>query len=148
MPEQNSYPFASDAFRIEVPATAENVGQARHAVADFLHRWAWGPDDADALLLAVGEACNNAVNYGGRGCTDPRLTVSCRSLDGLRLQVEVQNQGNGFHPDLDECGQMPEAAFATHGRGFGLMLALVDDVQVLSDGDNTVVRLTKSRFAP
>ncbi len=136
----------SDAFHIEVPALPENVGCARRAVADFLRRRAWGADDADSLLLAVGEACNNAVNYGGRGHADPRLVVSCQPLDGRRLQVDVRNQGNGFHPDLGECGQMPDADFATHGRGFGLMLALVDDVQVLSDGDSTIVRLTKSQI--
>jgi len=137
----------SESFHIEVPAAPENVGHARRAVAEFLHRRAWGADDADALLLAVGEACNNAVNYGGRDVTDPRLTVSCQPLDNQRLQVDVRNQGNGFHPDLSEFGQMPDADFATHGRGFGLMLALVDDVQVLSDGENTIVRLTKAQMA-
>ncbi len=100
----------------------------------------------------MGEACNNAVNYGGRGCADPRLVVSClfvscQPLNGQRLQVDIRNHGNGFHPNLSKCGQMPIADFATHGRGFGLMLALVDEVQVLSDGDNTIVRLTKSKVA-
>lgn len=142
--EQSSRSVESDAFRIEVPAAPEHVAQARRAVADFLRHQAWSDDDADALLLAVGEACNNAVNYGGRGFADPRLIVSCQPLDGGRLQVDVRNQGNGFHPDLSEFGLMPEADFATHGRGFGLMLALVDGVQVLSDGGNTIVRLIKS----
>ncbi len=54
-----------------------------------------------------------------------------------------RNQGNGFHPDLEQIAALPDDQFATHGRGFGLMLALVDSVQVLSDGDNTTVRLTK-----
>ncbi len=134
-------------LHIEVPAAPEHVGRARHAVAEYLHRRAWSEDDADAFLLAVGEACNNAVNYGGRDYAAPRLVVSCRPLDGQRLQVDVRNQGNGFHPDLSECGQMPDGEFATHGRGFGLMLALVDDVQVLSDGGDTIVRLTKSKIS-
>ncbi len=147
MMEQNSRFTEDDTFHIEVPAVPENVGRARRAVAEFLHRRAWGADDADALLLAVGEACNNAVNYGGRDYADPRLIVSCQPLDGQRLQVDVRNQGNGFHPDLSECGQLPSAEFATHGRGFGLMFALVDDVQILSDGGDTIVRLTKSQMA-
>lgn len=147
MTEQSSRLAENDTLRIDVPAAPENVAHARCAVAEFLHRRAWCADDAYALLLAVGEACNNAVNYGGHGCADPRLVVSCQPLDGQRLQVDVRNQGNGFHPDLRECEQMPDADFATHGRGFGLMLALVDEVQVLSDGDNTIVRLTKSQIA-
>lgn len=147
MMEQSSLLAGGDTFHFEVSAAPENVACARRAIAEFLDRRAWGADDANALLLAVGEACNNAVNYGGRASADPRLIVSCRPLDGGRLQVDVRNQGNGFHPDLNERGQMPDAEFATHGRGFGLMLALVDDVQVLSDGGDTVVRLTKSKMA-
>ncbi len=147
MTEQSGHSNSDENFHINVSATPENVGKARHAVAEFLHRRAWEADDADALLLAVGEACNNAVNYGGRGAADPCFSVSCRPLSARCLQVDVRNQGNGFHPDLDECGLMPASEFATHGRGFGLMLALVDDVEVLSDGENTVVRLTKSKIA-
>lgn len=134
-------------FHIEFAAVPENVGHARHAIAEFLHRRAWCGDEADAFLLAVGEACNNAVNYGGRDSSDPLFVVSCQPLDDLRLQIDVRNLGNGFHPDLGEYGQMPVSEFATHGRGFGLMLALVDDVQVLSDGVSTIVRLTKSKIA-
>ena len=140
-------PGAGDGgLHLDVPAAPEQVGRARRAVAEYLKGHSWGEDDADALLLAMGEACNNAVNYGGRGLADARLGVSCRPLAGGRLQVDVRNQGNGFHPDLGEAGRMPEGdGYATHGRGFGLMLALVDDVQVLSDGENTVVRLTKAK---
>ncbi len=131
---------------VEVSATPEQVSLVRRQVADFTRLHLWSEDDADALLLAVGEACNNAVNYGRKDIPDPRLIVSCRRIGADDLRVDVCNQGNGFHPDLNLVGHLPDAdEFATHGRGFGLMLALVDDVQVLSDGENTTVSLRKSR---
>lgn len=137
---------ASSSFHLELPARPEQVGPARRAVAEFMRAQTWDGDDADALLLAVGEACSNAVSYGGCGEVDPRLTILCQRLDSGSLQVDVQNQGNGFHPDLSALGTMPDNDdFATHGRGFGLMLALVDDVQVLSDGVSTTVRLRKAK---
>ena len=142
--------YAANAFDhlyLEVPAMPEHVGNVRRQVADFTRRQAWNPMDSDDLLLAVGEACNNAVNYGGKNEIDPRLIVSCQRLGSGHLQVDVCNQGNGFHPVLDDLGALPDDEFATHGRGFGLMLALVDSVQVLSDGSNTTVRLTKSPSA-
>ncbi len=130
---------------LEVPALPEYVGKIRRQVADFTRLQSWGDIDADDLLLAVGEACNNAVNYGGKNEANPRLFVTCQRLDSGHLQVDVRNQGNGFHPDFDRLGDLPDDQFATSGRGFGLMLALVDSVQVLSDGQNTTVRLTKSQ---
>ena len=134
-------------FILEVPATPESVGKVRRRLADFTRDQQWHEADADDLLLAVGEACNNAVNYGGKAYADPHIIVSCSCLDHDHLQVDIRNQGNGFHPDLKRLGDLPADEFSTHGRGFGLMLALVDDVQVLSDGGNTVVRLTKCRTA-
>ncbi len=141
---EHSHLTGRDCLEIDLPAVPEQVGSARRAVADFLRCRAWDDDDADALLLAVGEACNNAVNYGG-GQPDSRFCVHCRTLACGCLQIDVRNQGSGFYPDLYDYGQLPEDKFATHGRGFGLMLALADSVQVLAEEGDTVVRLTKSR---
>lgn len=135
-------------LHLELPARPEQVGPARRAVAEFMRAQTWDGEDADALLLAFGEACSNAVSYGGRGETDPRLTILCQRLESGSLQVDVRNQGNGFYPDLSVVGTLPDLGdYATHGRGFGLMLALVDEVQVLSDGTNTTVRLRKAKTA-
>ena len=135
-------------FHLEMPARPEQVGPARRAVADFMRSQTWEGDDADDLLLAVGEACSNAVSYGGRGKSDPHFSISCSCLEGGSLQIDVRNQGDGFQPDLNTAGTMPDLdEFATHGRGFGLMLALVDDVQVLSEGESTTVRLRKAKTA-
>ncbi len=133
-------------FHLELPARPEQVGPARRAVAAFMQAQTWNGDDADALLLAFGEACSNAVCYGGQGEADPRVTIQCLRLDCGCLQVDVRNQGSGFRPDLSVAGTMPGAEeFATHGRGFGLMLALVDEVQVFSEGITTTVRLRKAK---
>lgn len=141
-------PVPGAPLQIELPATPEQVGFARRQVSDWTRGLAWHEDDIDTLALAVGEACNNAVSYGGQAFAAPRMSISCRQIDAKQLQVDVRNQGNGFHPELSHLAQMPDAEeFATHGRGFALMTLLVDDVQILSDGKDTTVRLTKSRSA-
>ena len=138
--------MCAEMLSLEIVAAPDQVGLVRHRVAEHARALAFGLDDVDALTLAVGEACNNAVTYGGGGVADPTVSVTCR-LDGTgRLQVDIQNQGNHFLPDVSALAALPDPDdFATHGRGFALMRALVDDVQVLSDGQNTIVRLTKLR---
>lgn len=127
-------------------ADPQNVRGARNSVADFTRQQAFPSEDVDAVVLAVGEACSNAVSYGGRGYSDPKVDVSCCLISSNQIQIDVQNQGNSFHPNLEEAAALPDD-FSLHGRGFALMCALVDDVQVLSDGGNTIVRLIKTKSA-
>ncbi len=133
-----------ETLSLQIAAAPELIGAVRRRVADHARALAFGEDDVYALTLAVGEACSNAVSYGGAGLPDPQVVVTCAVPAPGRLQIDIQNQGNGFHPDLPALAALPAPdAFAVHGRGFALMQALMDDVQVLSDGSNTVVRLTK-----
>jgi|SRR5579862_2831444 len=138
----------SDLFEIEVPARSENLGRARQAVASVAESLHLTAEDTCDLLLAVGEACNNAVQHGS-GSTNGALQVRCRlrskSHRPQSLQVEIANTGNGFLPKKnDPIFSMPKAQdFAGHGRGLPLMHRLMDDVQIFCENGNTVVRLTK-----
>jgi anti-sigma regulatory factor (Ser/Thr protein kinase) len=133
-----------ETLALQIAAAPELIGGVRRRVAEHARSLSFDEDAVDALTLAVGEACSNAVCYGGAGFSDPQVVITCALPAPGRLQIDIRNQGNGFHPDLAALAVLPPSdALATHGRGFALMRALVDDVQVLSDGHNTTVRLTK-----
>lgn len=139
-------PVKGDRLFLQFPALPSQVGAARHAIADFLRHQGWRQDDTDDVMLAVGEAGNNAVCYGSGEGSAAMVSIICTLLAPQRLQIDVRNQGNGFQADLDTLCALPDKD-ATHGRGFALMQVLMDDVQVMHDGPQTVVRLTKSRSA-
>ena len=144
--DTRTQPGAEPQIHFDFPARPEQVGRARRRVAGFVEGLGWAEDDVDALALAVGEACNNAVSHGGDARDAATVGISCSLLDPARVQVEIQNRGNGFHPDIPALSHLPDPdLFATCGRGFALMSALVDDVQVLSTGADTIVRLTQTR---
>jgi serine/threonine-protein kinase RsbW len=129
---------------LEIPAEAEQISLVRTQVANHARFLAFGEEEVFDLTLAVGEACSNAVRYGGVGYDAPCVTITCLLSAPGRLQVDIRNQGNGFHPQVADLAALPDPSdYATQGRGFALMTALMDDVEVLSDGRNTIVRLTK-----
>lgn len=103
-------------------------------------------DDRDAVLLAVGEACSNAVCYGDPENAGAVVSVCCRIASTGVLRVQVRNTGPRFTPNLAEQCRLPEWE-ETHGRGFALMEALMDTVRVTSNGRETVVHLAKRRAA-
>jgi len=141
---------SSELFALDLPARAECLGTARHAVADVAGQLHLNTEDTCDLLLAVGEACNNALLHGS-GAASGSLQIRCRlncagAIRPVRaLQIDVTNAGNGFLPKKgDKVFSMPKAEDLTgHGRGLPLMRQLMDDVQVICENGNTVVRLTK-----
>ena len=90
----------------------------------------------ESLVLAVAEACNNAILHAD----GDDFTVTVAVEDG-RAVVTVADQGAGFVPPSSP--RMP-GPFATGHRGLALMQALVDDVDVVSDAAGTTVMLAQT----
>lgn len=96
-------------------------------------------DIVEQLVLAVAEACNNAILHAA----GDDFTVSV-VVDHGRALVTVADHGAGFIPPNRPSMPGPHA---TGQRGLALMQALVDDVDVVSDAAGTTVMLAQS-FTP
>lgn len=90
----------------------------------------------DDLVLAVSEACANAIVHTNSPSVDVRCTLSSEVL-----LIEVRDEGI-FRRRV----AMPE--FDGHGRGIPLMAALVDELTIKEgtpERPGTLVRLLKYR---
>ena len=93
----------------------------------------------EPLVLAVAEACNNAILHAA----GDDFTVSV-AVDGGRAVVTIADHGAGFVPPSHPTMPGP---LATGRRGLALMEALVDDVDVVSDAAGTTVMLAQTLAA-
>ncbi len=139
-------------LKIALPAYPEYVAFARHAVQGVTKQLFVDDEAATDLLLAVGEACNNAVLHVKR-TPNSSLNVSCRarkssprSASYQSLTVDIKNTGHAFKAcNMPQNHPMPDASLLDdHGRGLPLMYMLVDAVDVICEHGDTVVRLTKN----
>lgn len=122
----------STRFRRERATVPSARAFVRHAL-----RSADTPVDlVDRLVLAVAEACNNAILHAG----GPAFTVSVM-VDGGRAMVTVADNGAGFEPPAHPTMPSPQS---TGHRGLALMRALVDEVDVVSNASGTTVGLVQS----
>lgn len=110
-------------------AFAERALLSAHMPADVI----------ETLVLAVAEACNNAILHAA----GDDFTVSIAVREGRAL-VTVADRGVGFEPPAHPAMPGPQA---TGHRGLALMRALVDDVDVVSGAGGTTVMLAQS-FTP
>jgi len=143
-----------DLVEVRIPGLAAYIGVARTAVDTVSEQLQFSSDARSAVKLAVGEACNNAVLYahGDASPQDmvcaaieaPTVLVSCRVVRDA-LEIDVMNQGNGFHPQPGHATMPEPRAMSEHGRGLALIEMMMDSVQYLTHNGCTVVRMRKLR---
>jgi serine/threonine-protein kinase RsbW len=134
----------SERGAVRVPVRPTSVAIVRDVVRRAARGEGLGPDKVDDVLVAVSEACTNAMEAQLRlGVTDP-IEVRCLAL-GDAFAVEVRDHaGAGFDPNL----LVPRPPITDPGhldveRGWGvqLMQELVDRFEFDAMDDGSVVRL-------
>jgi serine/threonine-protein kinase RsbW len=120
---------ASTRFRRQPDA----VPSARSFVGHALRSAGVAPAVMDALVLAVAEACNNAILHADGDA----FTVEVNVEDST-CTLTISDVGGGFHPPRHP--RMPSPQAIGH-RGLALMEALVDHVTVSSSPAGTTVVL-------
>jgi len=128
MPEHYNWKFK---------ANPDSVALARSAVAEFAISCGFYRDVAEDIKLAVGEACNNAVEHAG---SERDFNVIC-GYDKDALVVSIEDHGRGFEfkpPDPNR------ELLQSRGLGIFLMRKLMDSVAYThKPGDGMQVTLEK-----
>jgi anti-sigma regulatory factor (Ser/Thr protein kinase) len=119
-------------LRTTVPARPEELGTLRAAVRAWSAEHGLGAEQTADLLLALGEACTNAIEHafvgGSPGTVDVELTLA---PDGSGdVGVRVIDSGR-WRPEVDSGG--------LRGRGTGIMRAVTSDFTRRTGADGTCV---------
>src|SRR5262249_38755890 len=117
-------------FDIELPSDPSQLIGMRRRLRSWLERRGVDHEVAADVLLAVSEACNNAIEHGYRaGGAGP-------------VRVHMAVDAFGIHATVDDRGTwQDEPSGERRGRGLGLMKVLMDsvDVQTTSNGTRVVL---------
>jgi PAS domain S-box-containing protein len=118
-------------FRIAPDPT--QLVRSRERVRDYLYQHCSSEEAVDQVVLAVDEACTNALRHSGT-TEDIEIHLGFEADD---LIVEVRDHGCG----LDTAGfdpSRPPDPLANDGRGLHLISRLLDEVQLGSNGGLSV----------
>ncbi|WKU06623.1 ATP-binding protein [Micromonospora sp. HUAS LYJ1] len=126
-------PHPPAAFRAALAADPAQLSPAREALRAWLTGAGVDEADVEVVLIAVGEACANAIEHGYRFAPGASVTVSAR-LRAERLEVEIRDTG-GWREGPSQGGD--------RGRGRLIMARLMDEAQLDGTPAGTTVRLVK-----
>jgi anti-sigma regulatory factor (Ser/Thr protein kinase) len=122
----------------QFPARASVLPGIRRFIRDLTHHARLSHEMANDLVLAVSEACSNAVRHSGASTMGVRWT---RAAD--RVEVLVKD-GGVFVP-------VSHGSRSSGGFGIGIMTALVDEIEIREGKEGspgTTVRLVKYERRP
>lgn len=131
-------------LEIAVEADARELRTVRAELREWLAGLGVPPADVEDVVLASGEALANSVEHGhrSRGAGAVRLRAAVDAT-GSELDLEVVDDGRWRTPPADP---------GDRGRGFALMRALMDGVEIAHDDRGTRIamrrRLHPGRIPP
>ncbi|CCG03974.1 SpoIIE family protein phosphatase [Blastococcus saxobsidens] len=130
---------AQESLRMDQLAVPSALPGVRRRLNAWLTGLGMGEQDRVGVMVAVGEACANAVEHAYRGSEPgPMSVVAQVDVDGV-LTVTVRDDGTWRPPDRDP---------GDRGRGLLIMRQLVDGVTLEEDGGTTVTLSFRLRRTP
>ena len=115
------------------------------AMAEFMQM---NSDSIDEIRMAVVEACINSFEHSG--ADDRKVYIRFAILGGeepQKLQITIRDTGTGFRPGDVAEPSIEEKLKADSKRGWGLKIirGLMDEVDIQSDADGTIIVMSKYR---
>lgn len=123
-------PRATEPLRLRIAARAEELAAIRRMLRTWLSDNGADRRTIEAVLLASGEACTNAIEHAyGPGEQTFELEVE---RDGEEVVLAIRDRGNWRAPRGEN-----------RGRGLGLMKTFMDEVEVTPGDTGTEVRMRR-----
>lgn len=131
-------------LRLDLPAAHSAGRMARQVVSEFARRQGLVEDELATLELVASELLSNAVDHGGGGAAMEESDLA----DDVRMVLELSIRRGGWELAVsDQGGGRPEDVahyldpehepdfLDERGRGFFLLVRLVDTLEVIASSD-------------
>src|SRR3990170_1972468 len=122
-------------YELVLPMKADSEVVAARVAEEVAAFAAVDADTVDRIKMAIIEACINAFEHSASESGKVRLRYL---LSPDKIELFMQDDGRGFR-----TGKAAEESKKNRGWGLKLIRELVDDVEIITGPDGTVVRMVK-----
>jgi serine/threonine-protein kinase RsbW len=122
-----NYNEINNIMELTIPSDVANVSKIEFLVRQVFDSYCCNENHYGTVLIAVTEAVNNAIVHGNSEDTDKKVFIKF-NCDQNRIEVCVEDQGEGFDPGVIPDPTAPENIENMRGRGVFLMKQLSDNI--------------------
>jgi serine/threonine-protein kinase RsbW len=129
-------------YHLEIESNAKNMITVEEFVNYFAVDLNIHTEKIQNLLLAITEACTNAIIHGNKSDETKLVTIDVTKED-KQLIIRVKDQGKGFDPALIADPTETDNLLKDSGRGIYLMRVYMDDLKynITPEGTETILIL-------
>jgi serine/threonine-protein kinase RsbW len=128
---------------ISISSQLININKVRSFLEEVYKEFSLETNSFNRVFLGISEAVNNAILHGNR--LDPEKWVFIKMyLLGKQLQIEVEDEGDGFCEKVLFNPTTPENVKREHGRGIFIMKQLAEEVVFKEGGRKVYILFTVS----
>jgi serine/threonine-protein kinase RsbW len=98
---------------------------------------------SDDLGIVTTELVNNAIHHGNKNDPDKDVQIIF-IIDEDKIELRIQDEGNGFSPEELKDPLAPENLFSESGRGIFLIRNLMDSLEFKFSDTGTETIVTKN----
>lgn len=124
---------------VTIPSKLKELNKVELLSEKIAKKISLSEDQQDNLAIAVTEAVGNAIVHGNKKDPEKKVTVTFR-LEDDRIEVTVQDEGEGFDPDELANPLDPNNIMKESGRGIFILKSLMDDVSFSFSPQGTTLR--------
>jgi len=129
--------------RLDVASRFEMLDVVQTVLIQVCSILGFDDESTHHLNVAVRESVVNAIKHGNQQDETKRVDVQF-TLGDRALEVQVRDQGAGFHPEELPDPLSPENILKAYGRGIFFMRQFMDEVSYSFPAKGgTVVRMLK-----
>jgi len=123
-------PLGGRPLHFRIPAEPRALAPLRHSLRRWLREIGAGPEETHEILVAIGEACANAIQhpYGAK--------------DGV-IDLDLATEGGVADVTVRDGGNWRSISPPGGGHGLLLMRGMMDSVEVKSEAGGTAVRMRR-----
>jgi serine/threonine-protein kinase RsbW len=132
---------------ITVPSDLKYLVDVDNFVEGLLREWGLDESTVADIAISVSELVNNAVEHGNdppAGGDGERLVKVTVGRLANTVKVSVSDRGHGFDPTEIDDPLADENLLKAAGRGIFIVRNLMDEVDIKTTPDGTVVTITKN----
>ncbi|MGE5395059.1 MAG: ATP-binding protein [Candidatus Saccharibacteria bacterium] len=126
---------------LTISSKLKNIDHVREFIREIFNESNLNMNSFNRIFLGISEAVNNAIMHGNKMNPEKNVLIKM-NLQGNKMNIEVEDEGNGFNNLHLFDPTNRENIKREHGRGIYILSKIADELSFKDNGRKVFIQFT------